>query len=232
MVYQSKVVMINEMLEPLKIKSPRKKRNLIIVFSACLVFILFYVCTYEGEYFVQTTYMEYSPTSPTYGDIKFKIDSSNSDAHSIFNNESTKDATLEWIETLNYTVDYGDTSCKENKYGNPLKEINVDLFKQWKSISKKHNISYFLVYGSLIGAVRNENFIPYDGDVDIMVNEADYEVLASIDNKRNFIERPNDVNIHLVVQNFFREQYSNMHKPRQNCLGKVDFNLFTILYIL
>ena len=74
----------------------------------------------------------------------------------------------------------------------------------------------------MIGALRNANFIPYDGDMDIMVDESFYEVIAGIDNQRNFTTSADDVNIHLVVQNFFREQYTHMNKPRQNCLGKVN----------
>ena len=127
----------------------------------------------------------------------------------------------EWIETLNYTVDYGDKTCTENRNGNPWKENYVDLLNHWNLLSTKYNVSYFLVYGSLIGAVRNKNFIPYDGDMDIMVDKIDYEVIASIDNKRNFIASAHDMNFHLIVQNAFREQYLNSNKPRQNCLGEV-----------
>ena len=145
-------------------------------------------------------------------------------------NLASADSESEWIETLNYTIDYGDTTCIENKKGNPWKDVFVDILKHWKLISKKYSISYFLAYGSLIGALRNGNFIPYDGDMDIMVDESFYEVIASIDNKRNFTARADDVNFHLVVQNFFREQYTNMNKPRQNCLGKVNTHFKAINY--
>ena len=153
---------------------------------------------------------------------KVKIDNKSSTA---------TDATeAEWIETLNYTIDYGDNTCNENKNGNPRKMNFVRLLNHWKSISEKYKIPYFLVYGSLIGAVRNADFIPWDHDMDILVDEIYYEILAGIDNNRNFTPKANDNSFHLVVQNFFRSEYSNMHKPRQNCLGQVK--LFLMLYCI
>lgn len=137
----------------------------------------------------------------------------------------------DWIETLNYTIDYGDNTCNENKNGNPSKINFVRLLNYWKSISKKYKIPYFLVYGSLIGAVRNADFIPWDHDMDILVDEIYYEILAGIDNNRNFTQSASDNRFHLVVQNFFRSEYSNMNKPRQNCLGQVNFNLVIFYHV-
>ena len=128
----------------------------------------------------------------------------------------------EWIDTLNYTVDYGDKTCKENRDGNPLKTTFVKMLRHWKSIADKHNVSYFLTYGSLIGAIRDSNFIPYDLDVDIMVDDVAYELLANISSKRNFIcSDPSDRNIYLVVQPYWRIDRTNLNKKRVNCMGKV-----------
>ena len=137
------------------------------------------------------------------------------------NNHSSDNHNDSWLETLNYTIDYGDKTCKETKNGNPSKKIFVRLLNQWNLISKKHSIPYFLVYGSLIGAVRNADFIPWDHDMDIIVDESYYETISRIDNNRNFTPSDEDASFHLVVQNYFRSDYSNMHKIRQNCLGKV-----------
>merc|ERR1712179_62713 len=92
----------------------------------------------------------------------------------------TTDTILEWIDISNHTVDYGNQTCKQNQW----KDTFVRLLNNWVSISKSRHIPYFLVYGSLIGAVRNADFIPWDHDMDILVDEAHYETLARIDNKR------------------------------------------------
>ena len=158
---------------------------------------------------------------------------SNTTVRKVNNDNKSSPATdtdAEWMETLNYTIDYGDNTCNENKNGNPRKMNFVRQLNHWKSISEKYKIPYFLVYGSLIGAVRNADFIPWDHDMDILVDEIYYETLARIDNNRNFTPKANDNSFHLVVQNFFRSEYSNMHKPRQNCLGQVK--LFLMLYCI
>ena len=52
-------------------------------------------------------------------------------------------------------------------------EIAKNNLKDFKIIMDKHNIRYGLMYGSLLGAVRDGGFIPWDEDVDIFVMEED-----------------------------------------------------------
>ena len=137
-----------------------------------------------------------------------------------------------WIDKLNFTIDYGDKTCKEAKNGNPKKQTFVRLLEHWILLSKMYDIPYFIVYGSLIGAVRNADFIPWDVDMDILVDEVYFETISNIDNKRNFKATVTDPNFHLVVQNSFRSNYSNMYKEAQDCLGQVTFRNFNYHNVL
>ena len=59
-----------------------------------------------------------------------------------------------------------------------LKEIqlvSLDILKDVHSFCVDNNITYSLAYGTLIGAVRHQGFIPWDDDVDIMMPRPDYE---------------------------------------------------------
>ena len=65
-------------------------------------------------------------------------------------------------------------------------------------MAKEYNISYALMAGSLLGAVRNADMIPYDIDLDIMVDVKYYPVLEGISEQRNF--KPDGYTTHFVMQ--------------------------------
>lgn len=75
-----------------------------------------------------------------------------------------------------------------------LKEINdLDEYKKLLLEEVKHfdefctenDILYFVFWGSLIGAIRHNGFIPWDDDFDVILFRKDYEKLLSLFNKKN-----------------------------------------------
>ena len=44
-----------------------------------------------------------------------------------------------------------------------------NMLKEFDKICQKHNVRYFLIAGSLIGALGYNGWIPWDGDVDLEV---------------------------------------------------------------
>ena len=127
---------------------------------------------------------------------------------------------LEWLETYIDKVDYGDNTCKPTKKRHTKEKTLVKLLQIWKAISVRYSITYFLTYGSLLGAVRNSDFLPWDRDIDVMVDITYYDVLSSIDNRRNF-DPHHDAHFHVIMQNDLKMYRSSKTRRRQNCIGKV-----------
>ena len=53
------------------------------------------------------------------------------------------------------------------------------MMKQIHQILKKNGVQYSLTGGSLLGAIRESGFIPWDDDIDIMVDRKNYEILRN-----------------------------------------------------
>lgn len=73
-------------------------------------------------------------------------------------------------------------SCCQIEKGEQLTMQEVqrgafEVLKKFKEICEKQGLKYFLCYGTLLGAVRHNGFIPWDDDVDVMMPREDYEKL-------------------------------------------------------
>ena len=72
---------------------------------------------------------------------------------------------------------------KYNPEGSTLRKAQMrmlEMLVEVDTICRKHNIPYWIDFGTLLGAVRHKGFIPWDDDVDICVMEKDYKHLREI----------------------------------------------------
>ena len=55
-----------------------------------------------------------------------------------------------------------------------LQLVQLDILKDIDSFCKENQISYFISYGTALGAIRHGGFIPWDDDIDICMKRDDY----------------------------------------------------------
>lgn len=60
-----------------------------------------------------------------------------------------------------------------------LKQIQLDILDDVSAFCELHQIKYFLAYGTLIGAIRHNGYIPWDDDIDIAMPRPDYDRFLS-----------------------------------------------------
>ena len=90
-----------------------------------------------------------------------------------------------------------------------LKELNI--LEHVLNICESNNILYFMLSGTLLGAVRHKGFIPWDDDIDLGMPREDYERFILIAQK--------DLPEFLRIQNFkinknYRKYYSKIEDIR------------------
>jgi lipopolysaccharide cholinephosphotransferase len=64
-----------------------------------------------------------------------------------------------------------------------MKELSIEenqsasfqVLKKLKEVFLEHGWKFYLTYGTLIGAIRHNGFIPWDDDIDVWVPRKDYE---------------------------------------------------------
>lgn len=66
-----------------------------------------------------------------------------------------------------------------------LKRIQLNLLNALADYCDDNNLTYYLAYGTLIGAIRHKGYIPWDDDIDVMMPRADYDLLIKHFNEDN-----------------------------------------------
>lgn len=62
-----------------------------------------------------------------------------------------------------------------------MHSVQLEILREFDRVCRKNNIRYFLIFGTLIGAVRDHAIIPWDDDIDVVVPRMDYERLLQLD---------------------------------------------------
>ncbi len=80
-----------------------------------------------------------------------------------------------------------------------IQQMELGIMEYIHEVCQKIGVKYFLAYGSLIGAVRHQGFIPWDDDMDICMLREDYEklqdyLIANPDDRYEVMSYKNNLN--------------------------------------
>lgn len=56
----------------------------------------------------------------------------------------------------------------------------LEMLHKFDCVCKKHNLTYWIDGGTMLGAVRHKGFIPWDDDLDVFMPRTDYDKLLAI----------------------------------------------------
>ncbi len=57
-----------------------------------------------------------------------------------------------------------------------LKQVELNILKTFIGVCEKLDLKYYVIDGTLLGAVRHKGFIPWDDDIDVGMMRKDYEI--------------------------------------------------------
>ena len=61
-----------------------------------------------------------------------------------------------------------------------LQLVQLEMLKDIDRICKENNIQYYILYGTLLGAIRHEGFITWDDDIDIGMLHNDFIIFQEV----------------------------------------------------
>lgn len=71
-------------------------------------------------------------------------------------------------------------AMKKQEKRTKVQEIIWQITKEIMPVIKKYNLKYFMLGGTLLGAIRHGGFIPWDDDIDIGMPREDYDKFLEI----------------------------------------------------
>lgn len=65
------------------------------------------------------------------------------------------------------------------------KKLQLNLLSSIHDFCTEHHLKYYMIWGTLLGAVRHKGFIPWDDDIDIIMFREDYDAFCSMYHDEN-----------------------------------------------
>lgn len=85
-----------------------------------------------------------------------------------------------------------------------LHKVDMEIVKNVIDICEKNNLEYFMLGGTMLGAIRHKGFIPWDDDIDLGLPRKDYDKFLEIApeqlaNNLKMVNYKTDSNYHYYI---------------------------------
>lgn len=90
------------------------------------------------------------------------------------------------------------------------KELLVEMLTKLDNVFEDNNITYYLAYGTLLGAVRHQGFIPWDDDIDLLLPRESFIRLIHLFDKEK--EKFKELNLEIVEYGVNKKDYYKRFK--------------------
>lgn len=110
----------------------------------------------------------------------------------------------------------------ENSSIEELKNVELEILKNFIEICNKLNLTYYLDCGTLLGAIRHKGFIPWDDDIDVIMPRPDYDEFMQ---KAGELLKPEYFLQNYNTDKQFQQAFSKIRDSRTTFIEKEIINL-------
>lgn len=101
--------------------------------------------------------------------------------------------------------------------------LQIDLYLEFARVCESLGLRYFAMFGTALGAIRHNGFIPWDDDIDVVMPREDYEKLCNLYSKEfsepYFLQTPyTDPGFYFTFAKLRNSNTAQILMPFKNCM--------------
>lgn len=80
----------------------------------------------------------------------------------------------------NFKLERVDENLEVSNHRRLVQKKHIEILEKYINLCKENNLTYYAFYGTLLGAVRHQGFIPWDDDIDVVMPRKDFNKFVQL----------------------------------------------------